>query len=124
MSLDFKLGDIKNYRELCWTDSQLGHDCKQLTGLTHALIWDTMTVGLGEVTEKNLDEWMYRLCIMDRVYPREMKITRQDLVSHIGLRTNASTFTRAAFKKKAMNMLDGEARRHVERSKKETVEVS
>lgn len=121
MSLDFGLGGIKNYKELCWTDAEAGG--KQLTGLTHALIWDTMTVGLGEITEKNLDEWMYRLCIMGRVCPREMKITRQDLVNHIGLRTNASTFTRAAFKKRAMDMLDGEARRHVERSKKETVEV-
>lgn len=121
MSLDFKLGGIKNYEEVCWTDAETGG--KQLTDLTHTLIWNTMTVGLGEVTEKNLDEWMYRLCIMDRVYPREMKITRQDLVNHIGLRTNASTFTRAAFKKKAMNMLDGEATRHVERSKKEIADV-
>jgi len=122
MSLDFDLGGIKNYKELCWTDAETGG--KRLTDLTHALVWDTMVIGLGEVTEKNIDEWMYRLYIMDRAYPRDVKITRQDLVNHIGLRANASTLTRAAFKKKAMNMLDGEATRHVERAKKETVEVS
>lgn len=122
MSLDFDLGGIKNYKELCWTDAETGG--KRLAGLTHTLVWDTMVIGLNEVTEKNIDEWMYRLHIMDRAYPRGFEITRQDLVNHIGLRTNTSTLTRAAFKKKAMGMLDGEATRHVERSKKETVEVS
>lgn len=122
MSLDFDLGGIKNYKELCWTDAETGG--KRLTGLTHTLVWDTMVIGLNEVTEKNIDEWMYRLCIMDRVCPSGVEIRRQDLVNHIGLRTNVGTLTRAAFKKKAMDMLDGEATRHVERSKKETVEVS
>lgn len=118
MSLDFQLRDIKNYEEICFVGTQpWGNGEKELSDVTRTLIWDTLVVGLGQVTEQNLDEWVYRLHIMDLAYPRELRITYQDLVNHIGLRTNASTITLAAFKKKAMNMLDSQAKRAVQKAK-------
>ena len=115
MSLNFNLAGIKNYKEVCYFDSSEGQGAKKMSGVTNTLIWDTMVTGLNQINEKNIGEWLFRLYVLDKIFPRPEQITRQDLVNHIGLTTNASSMTRAAFKKKAMSMLEGEALRHVDR---------
>ena len=105
MSLNFKLDKIKNYTEVC-------HKGEELHPVTNGLIWSTMTVGLGEITAKNIDEWLIRLALADKLFgtmmfvgsgPNERQprpFTREELVAHIGLTTNVSNETRNQFTKR------------------------
>ena len=102
MSLDFDLSAIDNYREVCWTYGQ--DDLAQLNSETEKIVWATMMIGLNTITEDNLDEWIFRLFIVDRVLSGYRQISRECLTKHIGLWTNVSVNTRAKFLKK-MNQL-------------------
>jgi hypothetical protein len=62
------------------------------TGATEYLIFATMTVGIGDLSEKNAPEFYARLQIiqdMDRV-ASVARINAADIKQHIGMTTNAS----------------------------------
>ena len=65
MSLDWDLSGIKNYKELCWGPATDEEGYKLLNGVTDGLIWKTMSVGMGRITEKNYEEFFMRLCMID-----------------------------------------------------------
>lgn len=73
--------------------------------VTDALIWMTMVVDMNEITEKNVDEWSFRIGIMQKVRGTpefaggigSFFITRKDLTDHIGLRTNVGNKSRSRF---------------------------
>lgn len=110
MSLNFKLDKIKDYKTLCWV--RLDADGEKLNPVTDGLIWSTMSIGLGEITEKNINEWLVRLQFSDKLFGTllikagengervERPITREELVAHIGLRTNVTNETRAKWMKR------------------------
>ncbi len=100
MSLDFKLDKIKNYK----TVTRYGNE---LSTVTNGLIWSTLSVGLGEITEKNVDEWMVRLALVDKLLGTMLKkngesrpFTRDEVVTHIGLTTNVSNEKRPGWAKR------------------------
>lgn len=105
MSLNFKLDKIKDYQTVCWQD-------EKLSAVTDGLIWATMGVGLGEITEKNINEWLVRLTFSDKLFGTmlglagekgervERPFTRWELVQHIGLRTNVVNEPRAKWMKR------------------------
>ncbi len=66
--------------------------------LCNSLIWLTMTVDLNEITEENLEEWRFRLAIVDILIndgrSRLEIFTPAVLRSFIGLNTNANNVTR------------------------------
>jgi hypothetical protein len=72
---------------------------RRLNPVTDALIWATMSVDLGRITEKNVDEWAYRLTIVQALYGARLQssdgtprpLSLQDVVDHIGLSTNVHT---------------------------------
>ena len=76
-------------------------------GVLDCLIWASLSIGLGEITEKNLAEWVYRLrrsafegkpLIVDcDGTPGE--ITKELIRPWIGLRTNVANVTNAGFDK-------------------------
>lgn len=113
MSLDFRLNNIKDFQTVCWEWRTPGveKDGKKLNPLTEGLIWSTMAIGLGEITEKNIDEWMARLAITDKLFGTmsvkwdgekkiEMPYTREELVMHIGLTTNVTNEKRPSWLKR------------------------
>lgn len=71
------------------------------------LVWASLSIGLGEITEKNLAEWVYRLrrsafegkplIVCRDGTPGE--ITEELIRPWIGLRTNVSNVTNAGFDK-------------------------
>jgi len=73
--------------------------------VTNTLIWGTMSVGLGKITAENIDEWSFRLALIQKLFGtdiqfgdgRKVQLTRQDVVNHIGLRTNVSEEKRKAW---------------------------
>lgn len=54
MSLDWNLSKIKNNKEVCWKNGIMKAE-------THELIYSTIAVGIGEITEKNWREFLARL---------------------------------------------------------------
>ena len=77
--------------------------------ITKHLVYETMIVGLGEITENNIDEWLIRMRLAEKLYGTSLMIrddkgvvkpyhiTIEDLERHIGLWTNASRLKRKEF---------------------------
>ena len=85
------------------------------------LIWKTMAVDLGSITEKNLSEWVFR-CAVINILDTEIKfgpVTEDFLRPYIGLCTNVSTTTRAKFMNKCKDMLQRDAMDAIRRQEKE-----
>jgi hypothetical protein len=103
MSLNFELGDIKNWK----TVTAHPDNADKMNPVTNQLIWLTLTLAVGTITEKSIDEFWWRMRFIQRLdgpnlsYIDEKNeqidiyITKQDLRDHLGLRTNVTTMTRA-----------------------------
>lgn len=75
--------------------------------ITERLIYATMSSGLNVITEKNIDEWLFRLKMLYLILALNVgNITREDLINRIGLSTNASPITRTAFVKKMVDEVE------------------
>jgi hypothetical protein len=85
MSLDFNLTKIKNYKSVCWRG-------ENMNPVTEALIWSTMAVGIGVISDKTLDKFSQRLRVWERVHGPFLHgrgpITRAEVEDHLGLSTN------------------------------------
>jgi hypothetical protein len=98
MSLNFNLSKISNWQELI--DSETG--C--LKPLTEALVFVTLTIGMREITKKNVIEFACRAHLFESYIgpflvgsTGAVPITLVDVQRHIGLSTNVRLLTRARF---------------------------
>ena len=111
-----------------------GDDFKEVTPIWHpiteAIVWRAMAVGMSSVNEDNIAEFYARSRMLDRMsdsLPLVIKgektmITVQMLKDHIGLTTNVSNETRAAWLKRVANFEFDAFYRQAERDmKKEEV---
>ena len=93
------------------------HNPKQWHPVTDRLIWESLAVDLGSITEENIDEWLYRMEI-NRAFSdyadlefgdgTKIWITREDLENHIGMTTNVTTLTRLKWIKRFANLRENE----------------
>ena len=115
MSLNYDLGEIKNYDDLCWLPDEVGEDGKKtfsLNPVTRALTFHSSSIGMGEITKKNWKEFFIRVALYEAVegaslhktgasYPAIPRpITKEDVVNHIGLATNVSDISANEFHKR------------------------
>jgi hypothetical protein len=121
MSLNFSYGKVKNYKEVCF---EAGEDGK-MKGSTNVLIWATMSIGMSSITEKNYVEFWVRFSSAHAVFNlyHGKAITLDDIKAHIGLTTNANTYTSTAFMKNMVKNIEREEKRR-ERDKEELKEVA
>lgn len=112
MSLDWNV-------EKCTFD----RDLEKQTGNANRLIWQTLAVDLGSITEKNLSEWVFRCAVIKilnkGIYDSFNPVTEDFLRPYIGLYTNVSTTSRAKFMNKCKDMLQRDAMDVVRRQKQE-----
>jgi len=113
MALDYDLSKIKDSEKLCFKEVD-GE--KKMNSVTHVIIFGCMAVGIPEITEKNAGEFYLRAWIMQRIdqpwiresdrygMPKERMLSREDVVAHIGLKTNATRGSTAWFKGKVHTM--------------------
>lgn len=104
MAMHFDVGNIKNWKTVCShpTDSKKWHP------VTSALIEKSMSVDLGDINDRNVDEWWYRLRLLQLLDGAEIKfedgteifLTYRDVKMHVGLRTNVSTKARTYWLKR------------------------
>ena len=103
MALHWSIKRVKHVEEITADTDQ--------RGITDAIVWASLVYDLGRVTEKNVDEWLFRQEFARRVddfYPlyrgaERSTLTRADVERRIGLETNVTTTSRVAFQKKIMD---------------------
>ena len=107
MSLDWNIGQCENWEEL---------KSDEEWPITDALIWATMSVDLGRITEKNVDEFFTRLRMVEKIhgfllYKRDENKQQVSLLTYaavrrrIGLNTNVVDRSKAYFNKRMVERL-------------------
>lgn len=112
MSLNWSIEDVKDWEEIkiCHNPEGSNDDLtrEQLVEsiITQAIVFRTMAVGIGHITEENADEFYVRSKMWERLNGSTVRlagedysITLKDILRRVGLRTNASRFTDAQFDK-------------------------
>ena len=113
MALNWDLGDIENFKSVCRNDDE------SLREETELLIFYTMNLGMGLITESNVDKFILRFRMYEVLYGmakwRNVDGQRVNIISdtlirkHIGLHTNASSISDAQFNKNMLKQLVREA---------------
>lgn len=100
MSLNWDVTKVKNHDVVCFDTGE--HEGRSLKVVTHCLIYATIGVGLRGITLANAEEFAARLNILQDLNGAlmgnaegEVRITREDVLAHVGLTTNVSDETRA-----------------------------
>lgn len=110
---------------LDWNVSECTFDRNSEVHIANAerLIWQTMAVDLGSITEKNLSEWVFRCAVINilnnRINDSFGPVTEKFLRTYIGLRTNVSTTSRAKFMNKCKDTLQRDAMDAIRRQERE-----
>jgi hypothetical protein len=108
MALNYWFDNIHDYENVVWIKTgeknEDGSDEMTMNPVTHALIFATMSVGIGDIREKNMDEFVARFRIIEKLQGpfiiedgKGRRLEDHELAAHIGLRTNVSNETRAAW---------------------------
>ena len=113
MALNWDLGNIKNFKSVCWNDDG------SFSEETELLIFYTMNLGMGLITESNVDKFILRFRMYEVLHGmskwRNVDGERINAISdtlirkHIGLSTNASSISDAQFNKNMLKQLVREA---------------
>jgi hypothetical protein len=119
MSLNWDVSKVADYKKMQETES----------GITDAVIWLTMAVGLGEITEKNVEEFARRAALVQMLngswLVRGIYVTEDMIRRRIGLHTNVSDETWAAWSKRYLSKRDmvALADREIERQRAESERI-
>lgn len=124
MALHWDISNVKDYNLLHNTAPE-GCDLPHPKGsiedfvgdvewdITNTLIWATISVDMGKITEKNYEEFYRRLRMVGIVYGSPYQITLSDVKRRIGLSTNVITTTATQFNNKMKKRMVDDADRHV-----------
>ena len=114
MALNWNLGDIENFKSVCRNEDE------SLREETELLIFYTMNLGMGLITQNNVDKFILRLRMYEVMYGmakwwnvngQRVNVISDTLIrKHIGLRTNASSISDAQFNKNMLKQLVREAK--------------
>lgn len=107
MALNFDVSQIKDFRTVTTHPEDIGKVKQRWHPVTDAILWTTMSVGLGTITSSNIDEWIYRLTLLQKISGAELTlgpntkvfITKEDIEMHIGLATNVTSLSRSKWLK-------------------------
>jgi hypothetical protein len=120
MALTWDITRIKDHKAVCYRDAldddgkpekdADGNQLFQLQPLTEALIWATITVDLGEITEDNYREFAWRLRLYTATTGNALMFktdaegnrtgydpTEDEVKAHIGLKCNVCDLTTAKY---------------------------
>jgi hypothetical protein len=111
MALNFSFEKIANYNDVCWIGEG---DERRMNPVTEALIFSTMSVGLGAITDKNVDEFAARFRVIEKIHGAmlykfeddervDWYLSDEDFIAHIGLVCNVSNETRAKWAGRIFN---------------------
>lgn len=116
MSLDWSLGCIEGFEQVCYYTDEEGKT--RLHSITETLIYLTMYIGINDLSSnKNLLEFVKRVKIYEGVFGAFRKIGNdpvyikpEEILVHKGLKTNASPKSRSTFMRSIWTSLDREVK--------------
>ena len=127
MSLNWNLTRVRDHKNLCFRTNDKGET--EMNGLTHLLIFATMFVDIGKITEKTAHEFAVRLRMYENTYGPMLRspegkepryITEEEVRKHIGLETNVFPMkTRKQYLKKVGELLARDAERELDHERGE-----
>lgn len=97
--------------------------------LRHTLIWGAMAVDLQKITDKNIEEWVFRLKFQEAIgldyislgdMSSDLESLRAGLRRWVGLGTNVATLTRPQWLKKVTALVAGRVMRDIQPVEVET----
>lgn len=113
MSLNWNVSNIADSNAVCFRHfEEDGEPQRELKQSTHQLIFLTMVVGMGRITESNYKEFYKRVALFERLHGCVQVVfavrgkfvdapyTLEDIRQHIGLTTNVSEEKPAAWRKR------------------------
>jgi hypothetical protein len=115
MALHWSIERVTGWQQLSEDDEQ--------RKITETVVWAALVYDLSCVTEKNVGEWLFRQEFarhIDDFYPitrprsqdhKRDLFTRTELERRIGLSTNVTNTSRAAFQKKLIDKIVGDINR-------------
>jgi hypothetical protein len=92
MALKYDYRYVKNADKFLW-DDQGNMEAKY-----QAVIFETINIGMNEITKDNFEEFHLRHKIISELYDSKPYITKGSLKKMIGLWTNARPMTKGKFK--------------------------
>lgn len=121
MPLTWDVTKIENNDEVTTAyREENGEQVRIWSPVTETLVWRSMAIGMGSITEENIAEFYFRMRLYDELFEPSLyepdgeggikyrSITRDELKAHIGLRCNVGPETRSAFVKRMMKHFEGE----------------
>ena len=117
MALHWSIARVRDWQQLVEDDEQ--------RKITEAVIWAALVYDLSSVTEKNVEEWLFRQEFarhIDDFYPitrprsqdhKRDLFTRAALARRIGLSTNVTNTSRVAFQKKLIEKIVSDVNRAI-----------
>ena len=98
MSLDWNISQVRNYEELIVDDSKEW-------AITQNLIWSTIAIDMGAITDDNWQEFYARLTTYERLIgtPSADLTPPKEVKRRIGLYCNVTTRTRLQWLKRVVN---------------------
>ena len=109
MSLNFDLTKISDFKKKCYTGPS---DNLRIDPITEGLIFASMYIGIDEITPKNAEKFFRRLSAYEWIHGSTLTVRDKrcstgnrpylysfdDVLSHTGLSTNASTMSDAKWR--------------------------
>lgn len=109
MSLNWQVDGIKDYKTVCWKEDG------EMNPVTNTLIWGTIGVGMGQITDKNVDEFAARFRLLEKIHgaflykpaegggKQDWYLSDEDFIAHIGLWCNVSFESRTKWVARMFN---------------------
>ena len=106
MALHWNIGEIADWENVCRINvrEEDGEEVWDLNPVTDGLIWSTIGVGMGEITEDNYELFYQRMLALAAIHgpmlrneDGSMAHTLADIKAHIGLKCNVSFQNRLEF---------------------------
>jgi hypothetical protein len=121
VSLNYDLRDVQENEHTTSEETHNDGTIQKWGRWTETLIFATMAVDMGEITEKNYQQfyqrhrWFLRAAGINPRDYTDAGYSEEVVKAHIGLKTNVFTTTEAAYKKRLLSILmdsvDDEIRR-------------
>jgi hypothetical protein len=94
MSLNWQIGDTEAFKDGSWLNED-----GTMTVITNAIIWSTLAVDIGTITDQNLVEFAARVALVEKISGPFVRngdgtdhpLTIEELRKHVGLGTNVTT---------------------------------
>lgn len=133
MSLNFQLGGIADWESVTQIEALDDAPMQGVTKgdmiqnpVTTSLIWSTIAVGLGEISESNAEKFYGRLRCYEKLFGAFMYraeghvgdpwITPEEVIQHIGLTTNVSDESDTKWRTRILSHFMGEQARPFRRA--------